>query len=77
MTQGEEKKCYNIFKNNKDKFFYILKDLFNSSDINEAIRIISEDIDKYDIPLIKNLKDIMTYCHIKEFSYYICFLSYL
>ena len=68
MTPGEQKKCYNGLKDNKDKFFYVLKDIFNCTSFWDFIQIIA-NFSKYGID--EDLeKDINSNCHIDEFSKY-------
>ena len=71
MTTGNEKKCYNIFYDNKDKLFYLFKDLFNCTDINDAFNKIMADIIKYHIDIVQLLQALGTNCHLEQFLFYI------
>ena len=68
MSAEGQYKCYNDFKENKDIFSNMLKDIFNSTDFDDAIQIIIKDCLKIN-PFL--LLDIGANCHIDEFLTYI------
>ena len=63
MSAEGQYKCYNSFKENKVIFSNMLKDIFNSTDFDDAINIIIKDCLEID-PIL--LLDIYANCHIDK-----------
>ena len=63
MSAEGQYKCYNSFKENKVIFSNMLKDIFNSTDFDDAINLIIKDCLEID-PIL--LLDIYANCHIDK-----------